>query len=165
MAAQVTQGGVGAGEKPQACLGLGSAELVAGSYSTATAFWGGDSRRGRTPGLRGRCRRGAKWRGVPYTTLGQRRQGGKVVEEMKRMKREAAATAGQLGLGRQQLGGARLGRGEQGRQLGYQLRIFLENVIYNVVTYMEQVRRITITTLNVVDVLKQHGRTLHGFGK
>jgi histone H4 len=44
------------------------------------------------------------------------------------------------------------------------LKIFLENVIRDVVTYTERARRKTITVMDVVYALKRQGRTLYWFG-
>ena len=44
------------------------------------------------------------------------------------------------------------------------LKIFLENVIRDTVTYTTQVRRKTVTAMDVVYALKRQGRTLYGFG-
>ncbi|XP_044414621.1 histone H4 [Triticum aestivum] len=44
------------------------------------------------------------------------------------------------------------------------LKIFLENVIRDVVTYTEHARRKTVTAMDVVYALKRQGRTLYGFG-
>jgi histone H4 len=44
------------------------------------------------------------------------------------------------------------------------LRVFLEQVIYDTVTYTEHARRKTITVMDVVYALKLKGRTLYGFG-
>uniref|UniRef100_M8CLV9 Histone H4 n=1 Tax=Aegilops tauschii TaxID=37682 RepID=M8CLV9_AEGTA len=44
------------------------------------------------------------------------------------------------------------------------LKIFLENVIRDAVTYTEHARRKTVTGVDVVDALKRQGRTLCGFG-
>jgi histone H4 len=44
------------------------------------------------------------------------------------------------------------------------LKIFLENVIRDAVTYTEHARRKTVTTIDVVYALKCQGRTLYGFG-
>jgi histone H3/H4 len=44
------------------------------------------------------------------------------------------------------------------------LKVFLENVIRDAVTYTEHARRKTVTTLDVVYALKRQGRTLYGFG-
>ncbi|CAM0955842.1 unnamed protein product [Alopecurus aequalis] len=44
------------------------------------------------------------------------------------------------------------------------LKIFLENVIRNAVTYTEHARRKTVTAMDVVYALKRQGRTLYGFG-
>ncbi|KZP12346.1 histone-fold-containing protein [Athelia psychrophila] len=44
------------------------------------------------------------------------------------------------------------------------LKIFLENVIRDSVTYTEHAKRKTITSLDVVHALKRSGRTLYGFG-
>ncbi|XP_039808104.1 histone H4-like [Panicum virgatum] len=45
-----------------------------------------------------------------------------------------------------------------------QLKIFLENVIRDAVTYTEHARRKTVTAMDVVYALKRQGRTLYGFG-
>lgn len=39
------------------------------------------------------------------------------------------------------------------------LKIFLENVICDVLTYMEHARRKTVTIMNVIYALKRWGRT------
>ena len=44
------------------------------------------------------------------------------------------------------------------------LKVFLENVIRDAVTYTEHARRKTVTNLDVVYALKHQGRTLYGFG-
>ncbi|CAH1252922.1 HIST1H4B [Branchiostoma lanceolatum] len=44
------------------------------------------------------------------------------------------------------------------------LKVFLENVIRDSVTYCEHARRKTVTALDVVYALKRQGRTLYGFG-
>jgi histone H3/H4 len=44
------------------------------------------------------------------------------------------------------------------------LKVFLENVIRDSVTYTEHARRKTVTAMDVVYVLKRQGRTLYGFG-
>ncbi|KAF8471460.1 histone cluster 1, H4d [Russula ochroleuca] len=44
------------------------------------------------------------------------------------------------------------------------LRIFLENVIHDSITYTEHAKRKTVTALDVVYALKRSGRTLYGFG-
>lgn len=44
------------------------------------------------------------------------------------------------------------------------LKIFLENVVRDAVTYTEHARRKTVTALDVVYALKRQGRTLYGFG-
>ncbi|KAI9059405.1 histone-fold-containing protein [Trametes sanguinea] len=44
------------------------------------------------------------------------------------------------------------------------LKIFLENVIRDSVTYTEHAKRQTVTALDVVYALKRSGRTLYGFG-
>ncbi|KAH8989260.1 histone cluster 1, H4d [Lactarius akahatsu] len=44
------------------------------------------------------------------------------------------------------------------------LKIFLENVIRDTVTYTEHAKRKTVTALDVVYALKRSGRTLYGFG-
>ncbi|KIK54951.1 hypothetical protein GYMLUDRAFT_249136 [Collybiopsis luxurians FD-317 M1] len=44
------------------------------------------------------------------------------------------------------------------------LKIFLEHVIRDSVTYTEHAKRKTVTALDVVYALKRSGRTLYGFG-
>ncbi|KAG8951878.1 Histone H4 [Tulasnella sp. 424] len=44
------------------------------------------------------------------------------------------------------------------------LKIFLENVIRDSVTYTEHAKRKTVTALDVVYALKRSGRSLYGFG-
>ncbi|PON75655.1 Histone H [Trema orientale] len=44
------------------------------------------------------------------------------------------------------------------------LKIFLENVIRDAVTYTEHARRKTVTAMDVVYALKRQGRALYGFG-
>ncbi|XP_077552117.1 histone H4-like [Haemaphysalis longicornis] len=44
------------------------------------------------------------------------------------------------------------------------LKVFLENVIRDAVTYTEHAKRKTVTAMNVVYALKRQGRTLYGFG-
>jgi len=44
------------------------------------------------------------------------------------------------------------------------LKVFLENVICDAVTYTEHAKRKSVTALNVVYALKRQGRTLYGFG-
>ena len=44
------------------------------------------------------------------------------------------------------------------------LKVFLENVIRDAVTYTEHARRKTVTAFDVVYALKRQGRTLYGFG-
>lgn len=44
------------------------------------------------------------------------------------------------------------------------LKIFLENVVRDAVTYTEHARRKTVTVLDVVYALKRNGTTLYGFG-
>ena len=44
------------------------------------------------------------------------------------------------------------------------LKVFLENVIRDAVTYTEHAKRKTVTALDVVYALKRQGRTLCGFG-
>ena len=43
------------------------------------------------------------------------------------------------------------------------LKVFLENVIRDAVTYTEHARRKTVTAMDVVYALKRQGRTLYGF--
>jgi histone H4 len=45
------------------------------------------------------------------------------------------------------------------------LKVFLENVVRDAVTYTEHARRKTVTAMDVVyAALKRQGRTLYGFG-
>ena len=44
------------------------------------------------------------------------------------------------------------------------LKMFLEHVIRDAVTYIEHAQRKTVTDVDVVYVLKRQGRTLYGFG-
>ncbi|XP_051901380.1 histone H4-like [Pristis pectinata] len=44
------------------------------------------------------------------------------------------------------------------------LKVFLENVIRDAVTYTEHAKRMTVTAMDVVYALKRQGRTLYGFG-
>lgn len=44
------------------------------------------------------------------------------------------------------------------------LKVFLERVIRDAVTYTEHARRKTVTALDVVYALKRTGKTLYGFG-
>ena len=44
------------------------------------------------------------------------------------------------------------------------LKVFLENVIRDAVTYTEHAKRKTITAMDVIYALKRQGRTLYGFG-
>ncbi|XP_069396252.1 LOW QUALITY PROTEIN: histone H4-like [Delphinus delphis] len=44
------------------------------------------------------------------------------------------------------------------------LKVFLENVIRDAVTYTEHAKCKTVTTMDVVYALKRQGRTLYGFG-
>lgn len=43
------------------------------------------------------------------------------------------------------------------------LRVFLENVVRDSVTYTEHARRRTVSAMDVVYALKRQGRTLYGF--
>ncbi|XP_027717238.1 uncharacterized protein LOC114042955 [Vombatus ursinus] len=45
------------------------------------------------------------------------------------------------------------------------LKVFLENVIRDAVTYTEHAKRKTVTAMDVVYALKRQGRTLYGFGR
>ena len=45
------------------------------------------------------------------------------------------------------------------------LKVFLENVIRDAVTYCEHAKRKTVTAMDVVYALKRQGRTLYGFGQ
>ena len=44
------------------------------------------------------------------------------------------------------------------------LKVFLENVIRDAVTYTEHAKEKTVTAMDVVYALKRQGRTLYGFG-
>ncbi|XP_041070116.1 histone H4-like [Carcharodon carcharias] len=44
------------------------------------------------------------------------------------------------------------------------LKVFLENIIRDLVTYTEHAKRKTVTAMDVVYALKRQGRTLYGFG-
>ena len=44
------------------------------------------------------------------------------------------------------------------------LKVFLENVIRDAVTYTEHAKRKAVTAMDVVYALKRQGRTLYGFG-
>ena len=44
------------------------------------------------------------------------------------------------------------------------LKVFLNNVISDTVTYTEHSRRKTVTAMDVVHALKRQDRTLYGFG-
>ncbi|KAH9496800.1 trifunctional histidinol dehydrogenase [Bulinus truncatus] len=44
------------------------------------------------------------------------------------------------------------------------LKVFLENVIRDAVTYTEHAKRKTVTAMDLVYALKRQGRTLYGFG-
>ena len=44
------------------------------------------------------------------------------------------------------------------------LKVFLENIIRDAVTYTEHARRKTITAMDIVYALKRNGRTLYGYG-
>ena len=44
------------------------------------------------------------------------------------------------------------------------LKVLLENVVRDAVTYTEHAKRKTVTALDVVYALKRQGRTLYGFG-
>ncbi|XP_061168613.1 histone H4-like [Saccostrea echinata] len=50
------------------------------------------------------------------------------------------------------------------RKLVEFLKVFLENVIRDAVTYTEHAKRKTVTAMDVVYALKRQGRTLYGFG-
>jgi histone H4 len=45
------------------------------------------------------------------------------------------------------------------------LKVFLESVIRDSVTYTEHARRKTVVSMDVVYALKRQGRTLYGFGQ
>jgi histone H4 len=44
------------------------------------------------------------------------------------------------------------------------LKVFLENIIRDSVTYTEHARRKTVTAMDIVYALKHQGKTLYGFG-
>lgn len=44
------------------------------------------------------------------------------------------------------------------------LKIFLEQIIRDSVTYTEHAKRKTVTALDVVYALKKNGRSMYGFG-
>uniref|UniRef100_A0A673BH89 Histone H4 n=2 Tax=Sphaeramia orbicularis TaxID=375764 RepID=A0A673BH89_9TELE len=44
------------------------------------------------------------------------------------------------------------------------LKVFLENVTCDTVTYTEHAKRKTVTAMDVVYALRRQGRTLYGFG-
>ena len=44
------------------------------------------------------------------------------------------------------------------------LKVFLENVIRDAMTYTKHMKRKTVTAMDVVYALKHQGRTLYGFG-
>ena len=44
------------------------------------------------------------------------------------------------------------------------LKVFLENVVRDSVTYTEHARRKTVSAMDVVYALKRQGRALYGFG-
>jgi len=44
------------------------------------------------------------------------------------------------------------------------LKVFLENLIRDTVTYTEHTKRKTVTAVDAVYALKRQGRTLYGFG-
>uniref|UniRef100_A0AC34GXV4 Histone H4 n=1 Tax=Panagrolaimus sp. ES5 TaxID=591445 RepID=A0AC34GXV4_9BILA len=44
------------------------------------------------------------------------------------------------------------------------LKVFLENIIRDSVTYCEHAKRKTVTAMDVVYALKRQGKTLYGFG-
>ncbi len=43
------------------------------------------------------------------------------------------------------------------------LKLFLQNVVKDAVTYTEYARRKTVTAMDVIYALKRQGRTLYGF--
>ncbi|OON16218.1 core histone H2A/H2B/H3/H4 [Opisthorchis viverrini] len=44
------------------------------------------------------------------------------------------------------------------------LKVFLEDVIRDVVTYTEHAKRKTVNAMDIANALKCQGRTLYGFG-
>ncbi|MBL1488638.1 hypothetical protein ELC62_29770, partial [Klebsiella pneumoniae] len=43
------------------------------------------------------------------------------------------------------------------------LKLFLQNVVKDAVTYTEYARRKTVTAMDIIYALKRQGRTLYGF--
>ncbi len=44
------------------------------------------------------------------------------------------------------------------------LKVFLQHVIRDAITYTEHARRMTVTSMDIVYALKRRGRTLYGYG-
>mmetsp|Transcript_23787 Transcript_23787/g.54209 ORF Transcript_23787/g.54209 Transcript_23787/m.54209 type:complete len:104 (-) Transcript_23787:145-456(-) len=44
------------------------------------------------------------------------------------------------------------------------LKVYLEDLIRDTVTYTEHARRLTVTAMDVMHALKRQGKTLYGFG-
>lgn len=44
------------------------------------------------------------------------------------------------------------------------LKVFLENMTHDAITYTERAKRKTVTAMDVVHTLKRQSRTLYGFG-
>ena len=61
-------------------------------------------------------------------------------------------------------GGAKLTSGLIYEETQGVLKIFLENVIRDAITYTEHAKGKTVTALDVVYALKRQGRTFYGFG-
>ena len=50
------------------------------------------------------------------------------------------------------------------QQVRQVLKVFLENLLRDAVSYTEHAKRKTVTTADVVHALKRQGRTMYGFG-
>ena len=59
-------------------------------------------------------------------------------------------------------GGVKRIQGAIYEETRYVLRLFMENIIRDAVTYTEHARRKTVTAMDVVYALKRQGRTLYG---
>ena len=44
------------------------------------------------------------------------------------------------------------------------LKVFMQDIIRDALTYTEHSRRKTVTTMDILHALKRNGRTLYGFG-
>ena len=45
------------------------------------------------------------------------------------------------------------------------LKVFLEDIIRDAVTYAEHANRKTVTAMDIVNALRRKGKTLYGFGQ